>query len=86
MTGGMIHGNAAASVPITPAPATGPANPPLRQRLRVEILLAAVDRRTRESSDLRDDGETAATGGPYLGRRKQAPPALVKLRADRVPS
>ena len=28
ITGGMTHGSAAASVPITPAPATGPANEP----------------------------------------------------------
>src|SRR5579871_5938996 len=37
------------------ATATGTANPPLRQRLRVNILLAAIDRRTGEPGDLRDD-------------------------------
>jgi hypothetical protein len=35
--------------------ATGTANPPLRQRLRFEILLAAIDRRPGEPGDLRDD-------------------------------
>jgi hypothetical protein len=35
-------------------PATGAANLPLRQRLRVEILFAPIDRRTGEPGDLRD--------------------------------
>ena len=42
-------------------PATGPANPPLRQRLRIEINLATIDRRTGEPGDLRDGRETAST-------------------------
>ena len=66
--------------------ATGTANPPLRQRLRIEILLAAIDRRPGEPSDLRDDRHTASTGGPHLRRREQAPPPLVEPRADRIPS
>jgi hypothetical protein len=32
--------------------------------LRVEIMLAAIDRRTGEPGDLRDDGETAAQEKP----------------------
>jgi hypothetical protein len=66
--------------------ATGTANPPLWQRLRIEILLAAIDRRPGEPSDLRDDRHTASTSGPHLRRREQAPPPLVEPRADRIPS
>src|SRR5581483_7312372 len=65
---------------------TGTANPPLRQRLRVNILLAAIDRRAGQPGDLRDGRETASTSGPRLRRREQATPSLVELRADRVPS
>jgi hypothetical protein len=32
--------------------ATGAANPPLRQRLCIDILLAAIDRRAGEPGDL----------------------------------
>src|SRR6516164_4542 len=67
-------------------PATGTANPPLRQRLRIEILLAAIDRRTGKPGDLRNDRQTASTSGPHLRRRKQASSPLVELRADHVPS
>ena len=68
------------------APATVAANLPLRQRLRVEIVLAAIDRRAGEPGDPRDDRETAPAGGPHLARREQSPPALVELRADRLPA
>src|SRR5205807_3469600 len=66
--------------------ATGTANPPLRQRLRIDILLAAIDRRPGEPGDLRDDRQTASTSGPRLRRREHAPPSLVEPRADRIPS
>ena len=65
--------------------ATGTANLPLRQRLCIEITLAAIDRRTGEPGDFRDNRETASTSSPHLGRRKQSPPPLIKLRANRVP-
>jgi hypothetical protein len=42
--------------------------------------------RTGEPCDLRDDCQTASTRAPHLCRRKQAPAAPVKPRADRVPS
>src|SRR5580692_11069810 len=67
-------------------PAAGTANPPLRQRLRVEIPLAAIDRRAGEPGDLRDDRQTSATRGPHLRRCEQASPTLVKPRADHIPS
>jgi hypothetical protein len=66
--------------------ATGAANPPLRQRLCIDILLAAIDRRAGEPGDLRDDRETASTSRPHLRRRKQPPPPLVEPRADSIPS
>src|SRR5580704_14549699 len=68
----------------SPLPAL--ANPPLRQRMPVEILLAATDGRTGEPGDPRDDRQAASTRAARLRRRKQAPPALVKPRVDRVPS
>ena len=68
----------------TPAP--GAANAPLPQRFYVEIILAAIDRRTGEPGDLRHNRETAPTSGPHLARRKQSSPTLVEFRADRFPS
>jgi len=68
----------------TPAPSA--ANAPLRQRFCVDIILAAIDRRTGEPGDLRYNRETAPTSSPHLPRRKQSPPPLVELRADRFPS
>ena len=67
-------------------PATSTANPPLRQRRRVQVFLAAVYYRTGEPGDLRDNRQTASTSGPHLCRCEQAPPPLVEMRADRVPS
>ena len=67
-------------------PATSTANPPLRQRRRVQVFLAAVYCRTGEPGDLRDNRQTASTSGPHLCRCEQAPPPLVEMRADRVPS
>jgi hypothetical protein len=66
--------------------ATGTANPPLRQRLRIEILLAAIDRRPGEPRDLRDDRQTGSTSALHLRRREQAPPPIVEQQADHVPS
>ena len=68
----------------TPAPSA--ANAPLRQRFCVDIILAAIDRRTGEPGDLRYNRETAPTSSPHLPRRKPSPPPLVELRADRFPS
>jgi hypothetical protein len=67
-------------------PPLAAANPPLRQRLRINIPLAAIDRRAGEPCDLRDDRETASTSCPHLRCREQVPPSLVDLRADCVPS
>ena len=67
-------------------PAARAANVPFRQRVRVEIILAAIDRRTGKPRDLRDGRKTAPSGGPHLGRRKQPSSPLVELRADRLPS
>src|SRR5271165_6300607 len=69
-----------------PTPASGTANPPLRKRLAVEVVFAAIDRRTSKPGNLRDQRETAATGAPDLRRRKQPPTTLVKPRPDRLPS
>jgi len=66
--------------------ATGTANLPLRQRVCIEITLAAIDRRTGEPGDFRDNRETTSTSSPHLGRRKQSPRPLIELRANRVPS
>ena len=59
---------------------------PFWQRLCIEITLAAIDRRTGEPGDFRDNRQTASTSSPHLGRRKQSPPPLIELRANRVPS
>ena len=64
----------------------GAANAPLQQRLRVEIIFAAIDCRTGEPGDLRDHREAAPPGGPRLRRHKQPPSALVELCAHRLPS
>ena len=66
-------------------PATGSANPPLWQRLPIEIVLAAIDRRAGEPGNLRDNRKTASTCAAHLGGRKKPSPSLVKPRADRVP-
>src|SRR5215470_5975582 len=68
------------------APTADTANSPLRQRLRIKINLAAIDRRTGEPGNPRDAREAASTRGPHLRRRKQAPPPLVEPRAHRIPS
>jgi hypothetical protein len=44
-----------------PTPASGAANPSLRKRLAVEVVFAAIDRRTSEPGNLRDQRETAAS-------------------------
>jgi len=67
-------------------PAAGAANVARWRRFGVEIILAAIDGRTRDPGDLRDHRETAPTGGPHLDRRKQPPPPLVELRAHRLPA
>jgi hypothetical protein len=41
-----------------PTPASGAANLPLRQRCRIEIILAAIDRRTRQPGNLRHGRQT----------------------------
>ena len=67
-------------------PATGAANLPLRQRFGAEIILAAIDSRAGEPSDLGDDRETTPTSGPYLNRCKQPPPPFIQLRAHSLPA
>ena len=69
-----------------PAPATRAANLALRQRLRVEIVLTAIDRRASEPRDPRHNRETAPSRGPHLGSCEQSPASLVELAADRVPA
>ena len=69
-----------------PTPASGATNLPLRQRCRIEIILAAIDRRTRKPGDLRHRRQAAPTGAPHLARRKQSPSSFVELRANRFPS
>ena len=69
-----------------PTPAPAAANLPLRQRCRIEIILAAIDRRTRKPGDLRHRRQAAPTGAPHLARRKQSPSSFVELRANRLPS
>ena len=68
------------------APTTGAANLPLCQRRRVEIVLAAIDRRTGEPGDPRDDREPAPSSGAHLASRKQPPAALIERRANRFPA
>src|SRR5262245_57280994 len=58
----------------------------LRQRPRVEIILAAIDRRSCEPGDPRYHRQSTPSGGPHLARREQSPAALVELAADRFPS
>jgi len=53
-----------------PAPAAGAANTPFGQRRGVEIILAAIDGRTREPGDSRHRGETAPARRAHLSRRE----------------
>jgi hypothetical protein len=62
-----------------------PGEPAPRQRRRVEINLAAIDRRTGKPGNPRHRRKAAPTRGPHLTRRKQSPPPLVELRANRFP-
>jgi hypothetical protein len=54
------------SVSQSPPPAARAANLPLRQRFRIEIIFAAINRRTGEPGDLRDEREAAPTGSSHL--------------------
>src|ERR1700726_3872623 len=67
LSAGTSPGSLSANRATTPS---GAANPPLRQRLRIDILLAAIDRQAGEPGDLRDDRETTSTSGPHLRRRE----------------
>lgn len=53
------------------------ADAPGRQRRRVQIVFAAIDRRTRQPRNLRNQRQPAASSSPNR-RRKQPTPALVK--------
>ena len=57
-----------------------------RQFLAIEIVLAAIDGRTRKPGDPRDHRKPAPAGRSHLARREHPPPAFVKLRADHVPA
>ena len=51
-----------------------------------QIVLATIDRRAGEPSDLRYDGQTTPAGGPHLGCCKESLPTLIELCPDRVPA
>ena len=68
------------------ASATGAANLALRQRLHVEIVLAAIDRRAGEPGDPGDNPQTAPTSGPHLGSCEHSSAPLIELAADRIPA
>ena len=59
---------------------------PVRQRSIVEIVLAAIDGRTREAGDAGDHLERTATRRLHLARRPQPPTTLVQLGAYPLPS
>ena len=69
-----------------PAPATSAAHLPLRQRLRVEIVLAAIDRRAGEPRDPRHNRQTAPACGPHLAAANNRRPRSSSLLADRFPA
>jgi hypothetical protein len=53
-----------------PPPATGTANSAFRQRFRIEIVLAAIDRRAGKTRNPRHDGQTTPPSGSHLSRRE----------------
>ncbi len=57
-----------------------------RERASIEIVLAAIDRRARQTCDLGDGGEPAIASGPHLGSSEQPPPAFVEPVAKAVPT
>ena len=85
----LSSGTSSGSVSATarrPPPAARAANLALRQRFRIEIVLAAINRRAGEPRYPRHNREPAPSCGPHLGSREQSPASLVELAADRVPA
>ena len=62
------------------------ADAPGRQRRRVQIVFAAIDRRARQPRNLGNQRQPAAPSRPNLRRREQPTPALVQLAPERLPS
>ena len=67
----------------TPAPARRTC---LGKRFRIQIVLAAIDRRAGKTRYPRHNGQTAPPTGSHLGCRKQPPPAFVELAPNGVPA
>ena len=61
-------------------------DPAFWQRCGVEVLQVATDRRARDPGDLKDRVQPAPSRRPRLPGRKHPPPALIELRADRLPA
>src|SRR5208283_3406245 len=70
----------------SPTPAAGTANLVFCRRFRIQIVLAAIDRRAGKTSNPRHDGETAPPSGSHLSRREQPPPAFVELAPNGIPA
>jgi hypothetical protein len=70
----------------SPAPAAGPANLISCERFRIQVVLAAIDRRAGKTGNPRHDGEAAPPSSSHLGRREQSPPAFVELASNRIPA
>src|SRR6188472_2500585 len=68
------------------APTTDAPNPPLCNRLRVEIILAPTNRRAGQPRHPCDNRKTAPTRSSNLRRREHPPPALVELATDCLPA
>src|SRR5208282_4228699 len=66
--------------------AAGAPNLVFGKRFRIQIVLAAIDRRAGKTRNPRHDGETAPPSGSHLSRREQPPSALVKLAPNRIPA
>jgi hypothetical protein len=62
------------------------ADAPGRQRRRVQIVLAAIDRRARQPRNLGNQRQPAAPSRPDRRRREQPTPARVQLAPQRLPS
>ena len=70
----------------SPAPATGTANLVFCKRFRIQIVLAAADRRAGKTRNPRHDGQTTPPSRSHLSRREQSPPAFVELAPNGIPA